>query len=90
MLHAIELTAQRIESIKLVLGGDYFPSALRDELIVMPGWSYTEELGWLERGEVAKVLSDAKKLAWFCSIQPRITLMLTLLNYSNICLQASR
>ncbi len=60
MLHAIELTAQRIESIKLVLGGDYFPSALRDELIVMPGWSYTEELGWLERGEVAKVLSDAK------------------------------
>jgi glycosyltransferase involved in cell wall biosynthesis len=60
MLNAIELAAQRIRSIKLVLGGDYSPSALRDELIVMPGWSYTEEMGWLERGAIAKVLSDAR------------------------------
>jgi hypothetical protein len=44
---------------KLLLAGQFWPSALRERVVTMPGWNNVEELGQLNRNEVAKTLARA-------------------------------
>ncbi len=44
---------------KLLLAGQFSPLELREQIIAMSGWNNVEELGQLNRGEVAKTLARA-------------------------------
>ena len=60
MVDAVGCAASINPRIMLALGGNYSPVSLRDELKNKEGWSYTQELGWLEREQVASWLSMGK------------------------------
>ena len=42
---------------KLLLGGQFSPAQLRNQVVTLPGWERVEELGQLRRSEVARVFS---------------------------------
>ncbi len=44
----------------LKLAGEFSPIRVRDEVMRLPGWMWVEELGFLDRLSVARVLSEAK------------------------------
>lgn len=44
----------------LFLAGSFHPRSLLDELRSLPGWERTHFLGWIDRGSVLKVYSEAR------------------------------
>jgi len=45
-----------LAGVRLALAGTYSPPELRDELRSMPEWAFVDELGFLDREEVSKLL----------------------------------
>lgn len=59
MMEAISLVPERY-GLRLALGGSFSPISLRGELEALPGWAYVDALGWLQRSDVASLLSEAR------------------------------
>lgn len=60
MVEAIDYAALSNSNVRLAIGGNYSPVSLRDELVSKPGWSYTTELGWLNRHQISSWLKMSK------------------------------
>src|SRR5699024_10575453 len=59
MVEAIGLVPERY-GLRLALGGAFSPLSLREELEALPGWAHVDALGWLQRSDVADLLSDGR------------------------------
>lgn len=59
MIDAVEIV-NRTRPVTLVLGGPYQPESLRAEAAKRPGWKHVEDLGWLNRDEVAAVMGSSR------------------------------
>ena len=59
MVDAVELVSAD-RGLRLVLGGDFSPDTLRDELETLPGWSNTDAAGFLQRPAFGKLLGEAR------------------------------
>ena len=59
MIDAIEIV-NRTQPVTLMLGGPYQPESLRAEAAKRPGWAHVEDLGWLNRREVAAVMGSSR------------------------------
>lgn len=46
--------------IRLVLGGSFHPSTLRDEVEALPGWRRVDFRGWMSRPQMAAALAEAR------------------------------
>jgi len=56
----VEAIARVQAEAELVLAGSFESDALRERLAQRPGWRRTRSLGWLERAEVADLLSKSR------------------------------
>lgn len=56
MVKAMELTP---DNVRLQLGGTFGTESLANEVRSYSGWQYVDELGWLGREEIAKVLASS-------------------------------
>lgn len=59
MVEAVGLVPKRY-GLRLALGGSFSPVSLREELEALPGWEHVDALGWLQRPDVASLLSEAR------------------------------
>jgi glycosyltransferase involved in cell wall biosynthesis len=59
MVNAVSRLNRRFAA-RLVLAGEFYPSALRDELEQMEGWQHVIDRGWLSRSQVRELLDEAR------------------------------
>lgn len=59
MVRAMEIV-QKTHSVKLVLGGNFAPEPLEDEMRKLPGFAFVDYRGFMSRDQVSEVLNSAK------------------------------
>lgn len=59
MVRALEFIPDTM-SIRLKLAGVYLPDSVRDELVKLPGWNRVDELGWLDRPHLVRLLQNVR------------------------------
>src|SRR5690606_35266185 len=55
---------------RLLLGGTFSETELRNHVISLEGWSFVEELGWLKRDKIREVLN--RSIAGLVALHPTV------------------